>query len=45
MKWNWLFLGLDEDPDEGVKDLIDMTLKKLDKDKDGRVSFKAQCIY
>jgi len=32
--------GLDEDPDEGVKDLIDMTLKKLDKDKDGRVSFK-----
>ena len=32
--------GLDEDPDEGVKDLIDMTLKKLDKDKDGRVSFQ-----
>ena len=32
--------GLDEDPDEGVKDLIDMTLKKLDKDKDGKVSFK-----
>ena len=32
--------GLDDDPDEGVKDLIDMTLKKLDKDKDGRVSFE-----
>ena len=32
--------GLDEDPDEGVKDLIDMTLKKLDKDKDGKVSFE-----
>ena len=35
-----IFQGLDEDPDEGVKDLIDMTLKKLDKDKDGKVSFK-----
>ena len=32
--------GLDDDPDEGVKDLIDMTLKKLDRDKDGKVSFK-----
>eukprot|EP00093_Oithona_nana_P001723 01723.XXX_1663_2342_1 [CDS] Oithona nana genome sequencing. len=32
--------GMDEDPDEGVKDLIDMTLRKLDKDKDGKVSFK-----
>ena len=32
--------GLDDDPDEGVKDLIDMTLRKLDRDKDGKVSFK-----
>ncbi|CAB4068389.1 EF-hand calcium-binding domain-containing protein 1 [Lepeophtheirus salmonis] len=30
---------IDEDPDEGVKDLIEMTLRKLDVDKDGRVSF------
>ena len=31
--------GLEEDGDEGVKDLIEMTLKKMDVDKDGRVSF------
>ena len=31
--------GLEEDGDEGVKDLIEMTLKKMDDDKDGRVSF------
>ncbi len=30
--------GLDEDQDEGVKDLIEMTLRKMDVDKDGRVS-------
>ena len=29
----------EEDGDEGVKDLIEMTLKKMDHDKDGRVSF------
>jgi len=29
--------GLDEDQDEGVKDLIEMTLRKMDKDKDGRI--------
>ena len=29
----------DDDGDEGVKDLIEMTLKKMDHDKDGRVSF------
>ena len=29
----------DEDGDDGVKDLIEMTMKKMDKDKDGRVSF------
>lgn len=28
----------DEDPDEGVRDLVEMVLKKLDSDKDGRVS-------
>ena len=29
----------DEDGDDGVKDLIEMTMKKMDQDKDGRVSF------
>ncbi|KAJ2948192.1 hypothetical protein O0L34_g10001 [Tuta absoluta] len=28
----------DEDPDEGVRDLVELVLKKLDVDKDGRVS-------
>ncbi|XP_022915106.1 calaxin [Onthophagus taurus] len=28
----------DEDPDEGVKDLVEIILRKLDKDKDGKVS-------
>ena len=37
--------GLDDDPDEGVKDLIDMTLRKLDRDKDGKVSFKVCPIF
>ncbi|XP_063218651.1 calaxin [Bacillus rossius redtenbacheri] len=30
----------DEDPDEGVKDLVEMALRKLDSDHDGKVSFK-----
>eukprot|EP00918_Siedleckia_nematoides_P014167 GHVU01030799.1.p1 GENE.GHVU01030799.1~~GHVU01030799.1.p1 ORF type:complete len:213 (+),score=32.78 GHVU01030799.1:103-741(+) len=30
----------DEDPDEGVKDMVDMVIKKMDQDRDGRVSFK-----
>ncbi|XP_015605116.1 EF-hand calcium-binding domain-containing protein 1-like [Cephus cinctus] len=30
----------DEDPDEGVKDLIELMLKKLDVDRDGKVSFE-----
>ncbi|XP_026274651.2 calaxin [Frankliniella occidentalis] len=30
----------DDDPDEGVKDLVELALKKLDYDKDGKVSFK-----
>ena len=29
----------DDDGDEGMKDLIEMTLKKMDHDKDGRVSY------
>ncbi|XP_076469993.1 calaxin-like [Babylonia areolata] len=29
----------EEDPDEGVKDLVETALKKLDVDHDGRVSF------
>ncbi|KAF5305324.1 hypothetical protein FQR65_LT07750 [Abscondita terminalis] len=28
----------DEDPDEGAKDLTDLAMRKLDKDKDGKVS-------
>merc|ERR1712032_1788957 len=31
--------GLEDDGDEGVKDLIEMTMKKMDEDKDGKVSF------
>ncbi|XP_055535146.1 calaxin isoform X2 [Wyeomyia smithii] len=30
----------DEDPDEGVKDLVEIALRKLDMDKDGKVSFQ-----
>ncbi|XP_061709323.1 calaxin isoform X2 [Cydia pomonella] len=30
----------DEDPDEGVRDLVELVLKKLDVDRDGRVSFE-----
>ncbi|XP_073958428.1 calaxin isoform X1 [Choristoneura fumiferana] len=30
----------DEDPDEGVRDLVELVLKKMDIDKDGRVSFE-----
>ena len=29
----------EDDGDEGVKDLIEMTLRKMDHDKDGRVSY------
>lgn len=29
----------EEDPDEGVKDLVELVLRKLDYDKDGKVSF------
>lgn len=29
----------DEDPDEGVKDLVEIALRKLDMDKDGKVRF------
>jgi len=38
----WPVLSADggmEDPDEGVKDLVETALKKLDCDHDGRVSF------
>ncbi|XP_022246137.1 EF-hand calcium-binding domain-containing protein 1-like [Limulus polyphemus] len=28
----------EEDPDEGIKDLVDLTLKKMDYDRDGRLS-------
>lgn len=29
----------DEDPDEGVKDLVELALRKMDYDRDGKVSF------
>ncbi|XP_074469009.1 calaxin [Sebastes fasciatus] len=29
----------EEDPDEGIKDLVEITLKKMDLDHDGRLSF------
>jgi hypothetical protein len=28
----------EDDPDEGVKDLVDLVLKKMDRDRDGRIS-------
>lgn len=30
----------DEDPDEGAKDLAELVMRKLDKDKDGKVSLE-----
>ena len=30
----------DEDPDEGIKELVEIALKKMDQDHDNRVSFK-----
>lgn len=30
----------DEDPDEGVKDLVELVLRKLDTDRDGKISFQ-----
>ena len=35
-----LKLPQDEDPDESIKDLADIALKKLDCDKDNKVSFQ-----
>ncbi|KAG7261433.1 hypothetical protein CRUP_015570 [Coryphaenoides rupestris] len=29
----------EEDPDEGIKDLVEITVKKMDQDHDGRLSF------
>ena len=29
----------EEDPDEGIKDLVEIALKKMDKDHDSRLSF------
>ncbi|XP_055455168.1 calaxin isoform X2 [Psammomys obesus] len=29
----------EEDPDEGIKDLVEITLKKMDQDHDGKLSF------
>ncbi|KAJ9592266.1 hypothetical protein L9F63_001162 [Diploptera punctata] len=30
----------DDDPDEGVKDLVELVLRKLDIDRDGKISFR-----
>jgi hypothetical protein len=30
----------DDDPDEGVKDLVELVLRKLDTDRDGKISFQ-----
>uniref|UniRef100_T1JEQ1 EF-hand domain-containing protein n=1 Tax=Strigamia maritima TaxID=126957 RepID=T1JEQ1_STRMM len=30
----------DEDPDEGVRDLIELVLRKMDHDQDGRINFE-----
>jgi hypothetical protein len=30
----------DEDPDESVKDLMELGLRKLDLDRDGKISFQ-----
>ena len=35
----------EEDGDEGVKDLIEMTLKKMDHDKDGKLTKEEMLFY
>jgi hypothetical protein len=30
----------DEDPDESIKDLLELVLRKLDLDRDGKISFQ-----
>lgn len=30
----------DEDPDEGVRDLVELALRKMDYDRDGKISFQ-----
>lgn len=30
----------EEDPDEGIRDLSELALKKLDVDRDGKISFQ-----
>jgi len=30
----------DEDPDEGVRELVDIVLRKMDSDKDSKLSFE-----
>lgn len=30
----------DEDPEEGVRDLVELALRKLDVDKDGKISYQ-----
>ena len=39
MMGNCLYRNEVEEGDEGIKDLIDMTIRKMDVDKDGRISY------
>ncbi|XP_066053714.1 calaxin [Chamaea fasciata] len=39
LKNSLLIQPADEEPDEGVKDLVDLVLKKMDYDHDGKLSF------
>ena len=40
MMKNCFIYGKDREEDgDGVRDLVDMTIKKMDRDKDGRISF------
>ncbi|XP_063268440.1 calaxin isoform X3 [Prinia subflava] len=39
LKNSLLIQPADEEPDEGVKDLVEIALKKMDYDRDGKLSF------
>jgi len=40
LKEAFIKLSNEEDPDEGIKDLVELTVKLLDFDKDGRVTYE-----
>lgn len=39
LKNSLLIQSADEEPDEGIKDLVEIALKKMDHDHDGKLSF------